>query len=166
MQILPKSLRLVGVWRDQDASVDVPGPVKAELASTIAVMLDMKSAAPVNAFALLPMPSFVEEHQASQSSEGVFTTESDKEGIQSLQDLDYQTLSQSCETFGAWLSVNAVRTAAALVLPLLCQTIANISSESASATAIVSCIDSMSTWYVFLAVLPAIPTVAHTLTRV
>lgn len=125
-----------------------------ELVSTIAVLLDAKLP-PVasNVFALLPVPLFVEEIEASDApSATVAAVAKDGDDDANEEDEDESPLKfsngdssvfQCVATLCGWLNTSGRRTSASVVLPFLCHSIYLNDPEQNNTDMVATIVDSL-----------------------
>ncbi|GMF55794.1 unnamed protein product [Phytophthora fragariaefolia] len=141
LQVLPL---LLGLLTDEGAEMQetaVAEAVKVELATTVAVLLEAKAPhTSPNTFALLALPSFVEEMEADESkvssSNAMFTTsaEAKSDRLETLDEeeekpstmaLARQQEEECCKVLCTWLDVDSRRMVAAQALATMYRVIAN-----------------------------------------
>lgn len=128
-----------------------------ELVSTIAVLLDAKlPPAASNVFALLPVPSFVEEIEASDAPARVAAIK-DEDANEDDEDESplkfsngdssvYQCVAVLC----GWFNTSGRRTSASVVLPFLCHSIYLNDPEQNNTDMVATIVDSLLSRYVFV----------------
>ncbi|KAJ8575754.1 hypothetical protein ON010_g3456 [Phytophthora cinnamomi] len=140
-QVLPQLLALLTKEGAEKQETAVAEAVKVELATTVAVLLEAKSPYTTpNTFALLALPSFVEEMEADESkvasSNAMFTTSAEAKSDR-LETLDEEEEKPStmaiarqqeedcCKVLCIWLEVESRRMVAAQALAIVYRVIAS-----------------------------------------
>ncbi|EGZ25645.1 hypothetical protein PHYSODRAFT_485908 [Phytophthora sojae] len=142
-EVLPQLLTLVTKEGAETQETAVAEAVKVELATTVAVLLEAKSPyTPPNTFALLVLPSFVEEMEADESkvssSNAMFTANAEADAKSDrLETLDEEEEKPSataiarqregdcCKVLCTWLEVESRRMVAAQALAVMYRVVAN-----------------------------------------
>ncbi|KAE9030828.1 hypothetical protein PR003_g10033 [Phytophthora rubi] len=140
-EVLPQLLTLLTKEGAEKQETTVAEAVKVELATTVAVLLEAKSPyTPPNMFALLALPSFVEEMEADESkvssSNAMFTTDAEAKSDR-LETLDEgeekhsataiarQREEDCCKVLCTWLEVESSRMVAAQALAVMYRVMAS-----------------------------------------
>lgn len=169
-EVLPQLLTLVTKEGAETQETAVAEAVKVELATTVAVLLEAKSPyTPPNTFALLVLPSFVEEMEADESkvssSNAMFTANAEADAKSDrLETLDEEEEKPSataiarqregdcCKVLCTWLEVESRRMVAAQALAVMYRVVANGTTAENVANGAISLttpLDEMTKAYVF-----------------
>ncbi|GLD92845.1 hypothetical protein PINS_up001424 [Pythium insidiosum] len=134
---LPALLRLVTTLSQAESGRGVDDSVRVELASTIAVLLDLRLAVRrTDVLNTLELPSFLQlalaVDRSDEDDDDIFTAEVDENATPptALNLAQSDAVEKACDELSKWLSVEGRRSAAITLLPYLAQAVQQHSSLS------------------------------------